>query len=154
MESFGLTNSFAARRIYTEQTRALEEDDSAMITLTDQAITKLRELLSEQNDPSLCFRVFITKGGCDGFSYGMTFDANQDAEDDVVERGGVRVLVDRASSRVLSGAEIDYVTSVTATGFAIKNPNAVSTCGCGHSFKTRDDAGEPQPCGEEAEAKA
>lgn len=124
-----------------------------MITLTDQAIAKLKELLTEQNDPSLCFRVFITTGGCDGFSYGMTFDSSQGADDDVIDRGGVRVLVDRASSKVLSGAEIDYVSSVTATGFAIRNPNAVSTCGCGHSFKTREDAGVPEPCGQE-EAKA
>jgi len=125
-----------------------------MITLTDQAIAKLKDLLAEQQDPNLCLRVFITKGGCDGFSYGMTFDAAPEADDEVVERSGVRVLVDKASSGLLAGAEIDYVTSVTATGFAIRNPNAVSTCGCGHSFKTRDDEGAPQPCGEDVEAKA
>jgi iron-sulfur cluster assembly protein len=120
-----------------------------MITLTDQAVTKLKELLAQQDDPSVCFRVFITQGGCDGFSYGMAFDSAPDTEDEVIERGGVRLVVDRMSSRFLEGAEIDYVTSVTATGFAIRNPNAVSTCGCGHSFKTREDAGAPQPCGEE-----
>ena len=120
-----------------------------MITLTDQAVVKLKELLAQQNDPALCFRVFITKGGCDGFSYGMTFDASADPEDEVLERGGVRLLVDKMSSRFLEGAEIDYVSSVTATGFAIRNPNAVSTCGCGHSFKTREDVGEAQPCGKE-----
>ncbi len=125
-----------------------------MITLTDQAIAKLKDLLTEQEDPNLCLRVFITKGGCDGFSYGMTFDSAPEADDEVVERSGVRVLVDKASSGLLAGAEIDYVTSVTATGFAIRNPNAVSTCGCGHSFKTRDDEGAPQPCGEDVEAKA
>jgi iron-sulfur cluster assembly protein len=125
-----------------------------MITLTDEAVRKVKELLAEQDDPNLCLRVFITKGGCDGFSYGMTFDADTDAEDQVIDRGGVKVLVDKLSSQLLEGAEIDYVTSVTASGFAIRNPNAVSTCGCGHSFKTRDDAGEAQPCGEEAEAKA
>ncbi len=125
-----------------------------MITLTDQAVAKLKELLAEQDDPNLCLRVFITKGGCDGFSYGMTFDAAPDTDDEVLERGGVRVLVDRASSRLLAGAEIDYVTSMTAAGFAIRNPNAISTCGCGHSFKTQEDVGEPEPCGEEAEAKA
>jgi len=123
-----------------------------MITLTEQAISKLKELLAEQNDPSLCFRVFITKGGCDGFSYGMTFDAAPEADDEVIERGGIRVLVDKASSQMLRGAVIDYVSSVTATGFAIRNPNAVSTCGCGHSFKTREDQGRPEPCGEETKA--
>ncbi len=125
-----------------------------MITLTDQAITKLKELLAQQDDPTLCFRVFITQGGCDGFSYGMTFDSSREADDEVVERGGVRVLVDKASSPLLHGAEIDYVSNVTATGFAIRNPNAVSTCGCGHSFKTREEQGSPQPCGkEEAEVE-
>jgi iron-sulfur cluster assembly protein len=125
-----------------------------MITLTDRAVTKVKELLAEQNDPKLSLRVFITQGGCDGYSYGMTFDESQDAEDQVLERGGARVLVDKASSRLLEGAEIDYVTSVTAQGFAIRNPNAVSTCGCGHSFHTREEAGAPQECGQETEAKA
>ncbi|HET7263584.1 MAG TPA: iron-sulfur cluster insertion protein ErpA [bacterium] len=125
-----------------------------MITLTDRAVTKVKELLAEQSDPKLCLRVFITQGGCDGYSYGMTFDEAQDVEDQIFERGGVKVLVDRASSRLLEGSEIDYVTSVTAQGFAIRNPNAVSTCGCGHSFHTREEAGAPQECGEETEAKA
>jgi len=125
-----------------------------MLTVTDQAVTKLKELLSEQDEPNQCLRVFITKGGCDGFSYGMTFDAGPETDDQVIERGGVRVLVDKMSSRLLDGAEIDYVSSVTASGFAIRNPNAVATCGCGHSFKTADDAGEAQACGEEAEAHA
>jgi len=125
-----------------------------MITVSDQAFTKLKEMLSELDDPKQCLRVFITKGGCDGYSYGMTWDAAPEADDQVIERGGVRVLVDKVSSRLLEGAEIDYVSSVTASGFAIRNPNAVATCGCGHSFKTADDAGEAQPCGEEAEAHA
>jgi iron-sulfur cluster assembly protein len=125
-----------------------------MITVTDRAVSKLKELLAEQDEAGLYFRVFITKGGCDGFSYGMTFDSAPEADDQVIDRGDVRVLVDKASSRVLDGAEIDYVSSVTAAGFAIRNPNAVSTCGCGHSFKTRDDAGEAQPCGEAEETHA
>jgi iron-sulfur cluster assembly protein len=125
-----------------------------MITLTDRAVTKVKELLAEQNDPKLSLRVFITQGGCDGYSYGMTFDESQEADDQVLERGGVRVLVDKASSQLLEGAEIDYVSSVTAQGFAIRNPNAVSTCGCGHSFHTREEAGAPQECGHEHEAEA
>jgi iron-sulfur cluster assembly protein len=121
------------------------------VTLTDNAVTKLKEMLAEQDDPNICFRVFIQPGGCDGFSYGMAFDS-PDADDEVIERGGVRLLVDRSSSRLLRGAEIDYVNSVTATGFAIRNPNAVSTCGCGHSFKTAQDAGHAEPCGEEEQS--
>ena len=124
-----------------------------MITLTDQAVSKLKELLAQENDPALCLRVFVRPGGCDGFSYGMTFASDVEEGDQVIERGGVRVLVDRNSQLMLQGAEIDYVSSVTATGFAIRNPNAVSTCGCGHSFKTREEAGVPEPCGE-AEVKS
>ena len=121
------------------------------INLTDNAVAKLKEMLAEQDDPNLCFRVFIKPGGCDGFSYGMAFDSPE-ADDEMIERGGVRLLVDQQSSRLLRGAEIDYVTSVTATGFAIRNPNAVSTCGCGHSFKTADDPGHADPCGEDDKA--
>jgi iron-sulfur cluster assembly protein len=121
------------------------------INLTDSAVAKLKEMLAEQDDPNLCFRVFIKPGGCDGFSYGMAFDSPE-ADDQMIERGGVRLLVDQQSSRLLRGAEIDYVTSVTATGFAIRNPNAVSTCGCGHSFKTADDPGHADPCGEDDKA--
>ncbi len=121
------------------------------VTLTDSAVAKLKEMLEQQDDAGLCFRVFIRQGGCDGFSYGMAFDS-PDADDEVIERGGVRLLVDKASSRLLSGAEIDYVTSVTATGFAIRNPNAVSTCECGLSFKPAEDSGRGEPCGEENEA--
>ena len=118
------------------------------VIVTESAVAKLKEMLTEQNDPNLCFRVFIQQGGCDGFSYGMAFDS-ADADDEVIERSGVRLLVDKTSSRLLRGAEIDYVSSVTATGFAIRNPNAVSTCGCGHSFKTAEDQGQAEPCGEE-----
>lgn len=64
----------------------------------------------------------------------------------------MRLLVDKTSARLLGGAEIDYVSSVTAAGFAIRNPNAISTCGCGHSFKTAEDAGHAEPCGEEDDA--
>ena len=66
-----------------------------MITLTDRAVTKVKELLAEQNDPKLCLRVFITQGGCDGYSYGMTFDESQESEDQIFERGGVRVSLTR-----------------------------------------------------------
>jgi iron-sulfur cluster assembly protein len=90
--------------------------------------------------------MFITKGGCHGFSYGMTFDNERRSDDEVVAHNGVEVLVDPMSSRVLSGAQIDYVRSVTGEGFTVRNPNAVETCGCGHSFRTQDEAGEPDPC--------
>jgi iron-sulfur cluster assembly protein len=123
------------------------------VSLTDNAVAKLKEMLAEQEDTNLCLRVFIQQGGCDGYSYGMTFDSPE-PDDEIIEKGGVRLLVDRASSRFLRGSEIDYVTSVTSTGFAIRNPNAVTTCGCGHSFKTAEDAGRAEPCGEGEEGEA
>ena len=118
-----------------------------MITVTDQAVSKLKELLAEQEESNVCLRVFITKGGCDGFSYGMTFDSAPEADDQVIDRGGVRVLVDKVSSRLLDGAEIDYVDALMGGGFTIHNPNAVRTCSCGHSFQTADGAGEARACG-------
>ena len=123
------------------------EVERPTINLTDNAVAKLKEMLAEQEDADLCLRVFIQSGGCDGYSYGMTFDSPE-PDDEVIEKGGVRLLVDQASSRFLRGSEIDYVTSVTSTGFAIRNPNAVTTCGCGHSFKTAEDPGHAEPCGE------
>lgn len=117
-----------------------------MITITEQAATKLKELLTAQEQPDLYLRLYIAPGGCEGFTYGMGFDQTQQEGDQVIERGGVRVLVDAESSQYLRGAQVDYIKSQLGEGFTVRNPNAISTCGCGHSFKTRDDAGQAQPC--------
>ncbi len=117
-----------------------------MITITDQAASKLKELLETQEQPDLYLRLFIQPGGCEGFSYGMGFDAERRNDDQIFERGGVKVLVDAHSLQYLSGAQIDYTKSTFGEGFTVRNPNAVSTCGCGHSFRTRDDAGRAEPC--------
>jgi len=119
-----------------------------MITITDQAASKLRELLDTQEQPNLYLRLFIQPGGCEGFSYGMGFDAERHDDDQIFERAGVKVLVDAHSLRYLSGAQIDYAKSTFGEGFTVRNPNAVSTCGCGHSFRTHDDAGRAEPCEE------
>ncbi len=120
-----------------------------MITITSEAASKLSELVKQQEDPETRLRLFVTKGGCHGFSYGMAFDRERREGDEVVAHDGVEVLVDPLTSRVMAGAQIDYVRSVTGQeGFAVRNPNAVETCGCGHSFRTADDAGEPDPCEE------
>jgi iron-sulfur cluster assembly protein len=120
-----------------------------MINITEQAATKLKQLLETQEQPNLFLRLFITQGGCEGFSYGMGFDAERKADDELFERGGVKLLVDPHSYRLLRGAQVDYVTSHFGEGFTVRNPNAVTTCGCGHSFKTRQEAGQPEPCGDE-----
>lgn len=117
-----------------------------MITITDQAAAKLKELITTQEQPDLYLRLYIQPGGCEGFSYGMAFDTEQQQGDQVIEREGVRVLVDAVSGTYLRGAQIDYTRSTMGEGFTVRNPNAVSTCGCGHSFKTRDDAGHAEPC--------
>ncbi len=124
-----------------------------MITITEQAAAKLKDLLQTQEESNLALRLFITQGGCEGFSYGMAFETEPKEGDQVVERGGVRVLVDPASYHVLNGAQIDYAKSQMGEGFTVRNPNAVSTCGCGHSFKTREDPGKAEPCGNEPAAK-
>src|SRR5256712_5606827 len=116
-----------------------------MIAITDQAATKLKELLATQEQPGLYLRLFIQPGGCEGFSYGMGFDAERRNDDQIFERGGVQVLVDANSLQYLSGAQIDYTKSTFGEGFSVRNPNAVSTCGCEHSFKTRHDAAQASP---------
>jgi iron-sulfur cluster assembly accessory protein len=119
-----------------------------MITITSQAAAKLSEILNQQETPAARLRLFITKGGCHGYSYGMAFDAEQRQGDQVINQHGVELVVDPMSSRLLAGAQIDYVRSVAGEGFMVRNPNAVETCGCGHSFQTKDGDGEPDPCDE------
>lgn len=117
-----------------------------MITITQRAASKLSEILRQQEEPEVRLRLFITRGGCHGYTYGMAFDAERRDGDEVIAQHGVEVVVDPASLRLLSGAQIDYVRSVAGEGFAVRNPNAVETCGCGHSFQTEDRTGVPDPC--------
>lgn len=102
--------------------------------VTEAAAAKLRELMAEESEPGLKLRVFVTGGGCSGFKYGFTFDAQSDAEDTEVDKDGVAVIVDSVSFQYLSGAEIDYKEDVNGAQFVIRNPNASTTCGCGSSF--------------------
>ena len=121
-----------------------------MITITSQAAVKLTELLRQQDDPAARLRLFIAKGGCHGYSYGMAFDPERRDGDQVIAQHGVELVIDPMSSRLLAGAQIDYIKSVAGEGFTVRNPNAVETCGCGHSFQTRDGSGEPDPCDDAA----
>lgn len=104
------------------------------ITITQSAIAKIADLLAEENNPKLCLRTFVQGGGCSGFQYGFTFDEEQNEDDFVIERNGVRVLVDSMSYQYLVGAEINYTDDLMGSSFTIKNPNAQTTCGCGSSF--------------------
>ncbi len=106
-----------------------------MINVTPTAATKITELLSEENKTDAGLRVFVQGGGCSGFQYGLMIEENgQGSGDMVFESHGVKLFVDPISVRYLSGAEADFVDTITGGGFTIKNPNATSTCGCGSSF--------------------
>ncbi|BCX88748.1 iron-sulfur cluster insertion protein [Methylomarinovum tepidoasis] len=104
------------------------------IVFTDSAAAKVAELLAEEENPDLKLRVYITGGGCSGFQYGFTFDADQAEDDTVIEKNGVQVLIDSMSIQYLKGAEIDYKDDLSGARFVIRNPNARTTCGCGSSF--------------------
>ena len=104
-----------------------------MINVSETAASKISELLTEENKAGSGLRVFVQGGGCSGFQYGMVLDEVTDG-DEVFEKDGIKVIVDPMSMRYLEGAEVDYKEDLMGGGFAIKNPNATSTCGCGSSF--------------------
>ncbi|HEX9260123.1 MAG TPA: iron-sulfur cluster insertion protein ErpA [Acidimicrobiales bacterium] len=105
-----------------------------MITLTDTAADKVKELLVAEGQPELALRVAVRPGGCSGFSYEMFFDADVAPDDDVATFGDVRVVVDPSSAQLLTGATLDYKDGLQQAGFSINNPNASRSCGCGQSF--------------------
>lgn len=105
-----------------------------MITLSDRAAHKVEGLLKEEGDDSLHLRVFVTGGGCSGFSYGFTFDDAITEEDAVITKGAVQLVVDELSYQYLVGSVVDYREDLQGSRFLIENPNASTTCGCGNSF--------------------
>jgi iron-sulfur cluster assembly accessory protein len=117
-----------------------------IVMLTPLAVSKVRELLDDEGDPELGLRVFVAGGGCSGLQYQMALTPAE--EDDIVtEFDGIRVLVDPISAEYITGSEIDYSDGLMGAGFTVHNPNAVSSCGCGHSFRTADGGGEARSCG-------
>jgi iron-sulfur cluster assembly protein/iron-sulfur cluster insertion protein len=105
-----------------------------VITLTDAAAIKVKELLDAEGEPELALRVAVRPGGCSGFSYEMFFDGEVAGDDEQATFGDVKVVVDPQSSQLLTGATLDYKDGLQQAGFAITNPNASRTCGCGQSF--------------------
>jgi len=121
--------------------------ETSIINMTPTAADKVHELLAQENDTSLGLRIFVAGGGCSGLQYGMTLDEEQEG-DTVISQSGFKVLVDEMSVGYILGSEVDYVDSLMGAGFTVNNPNAVSSCGCGHSFKTAGGgAGEARSCG-------
>ena len=106
----------------------------AEIGFSENAATKVRQLIEEEGAADLKLRVFVTGGGSSGFSYGFTFDEATSDDDAIVERGGVTMIVDALSYQYLLGAEVDYKENLQGSQFVVNNPNASSTCGCGNSF--------------------
>ena len=105
-----------------------------MIEITKSAQEKIQDLLLEENKPNLNLRTFVQGGGCSGFQYGFTFDEEQNEDDFEFPVGTFKVLVDAMSMQYLQGATIDYKEDLMGASFAIRNPNAQTTCGCGSSF--------------------
>ena len=105
-----------------------------MITITDSAVDKIKALIAEEQNPDLKVRMFVEGGGCSGFQYGFTFEEQKSEDDFVFEFNGVTILVDAMSAQYVQGAEIDWQESAMGSTFAIRNPNATTTCGCGSSF--------------------
>lgn len=104
------------------------------LIFTEAAADKVKALIEEEDNEHLMLRVFISGGGCSGFQYGFTFDENTTDGDTIVEKGGVKLLIDPMSIQYLTGAEIDYSEGLEGAQFVIRNPMAQTTCGCGSSF--------------------
>jgi iron-sulfur cluster insertion protein len=109
-------------------------DMAQAMSLTDRAAAKVRKLREGEGNPELKLRVYITGGGCSGFSYGFTFDEAVNEGDSVFANGDVTMVVDPMSIQYLVGSEVDYSEGLQGSQFLVKNPNAASTCGCGSSF--------------------
>ena len=104
------------------------------ITVSESAAQQVARLLSSEEDQDQALRVSVSGGGCSGFQYGFAFDAARQDDDIVIEKNGVTVLIDSVSAGYMAGSEIDYVNDLIGASFQVKNPNAVSSCGCGTSF--------------------
>lgn len=113
--------------------------ETPALTVTPTAAAKIRELLVARNIPDHALRVFVSGGGCSGLQYGMAFEGNPQEFDTLVETDGVKLVIDPTSVMYLGGSTIDFVDSLMGGGFRIDNPNAVSSCGCGHSFRTKNE---------------
>jgi iron-sulfur cluster insertion protein len=106
----------------------------SVITVTEAAASKIKDLLAEENKADSGLRVFVQGGGCSGFQYGLMIEESGGVGDQTYQSNGIKLYVDPVSLSYLKGAEVDFVDTITGGGFTIKNPNATSTCGCGSSF--------------------
>ena len=117
---------------------------TAVLEVTDLAAEKAKTLLKDKGFEDGALRVFVVGGGCSGHQYGMALATEAEQDDEVIEKNGVRFLVDKESAPLLMGARVDYVDDVMKSGFSINNPNATKSCACGTSFDTAEGAGAGQ----------
>jgi len=122
------------------------ENSTTVVSLTDAAAGKLREITAGEPNPAAGLRVYVYSGGCSGFRYGMMIEDAPTAEDQILEDQGIKVYVDTKSIDLLRGSQIDYVDTLMGAGFTVNNPNAVAACGCGSSFRTAESAGSAGSC--------
>jgi iron-sulfur cluster assembly protein len=124
-----------------------ETETTPVLSVTPAAVQIIHNLLEQRQIPNHALRVFVSGGGCSGMQYGMAFEESPREFDKVISIDGVRLVIDPTSLLYLQGAVIDYVDSLMGGGFRIDNPNAVSTCGCGHSFRTSSGEEATTGCG-------
>jgi iron-sulfur cluster assembly protein len=129
-----------------QATPEIPAQSEPLVVLSEAAAGKLRDLVEAEQNPQMGLRVYVYSGGCSGFRYGMMLEDQPSNEDITVESRGIKVYVDPQSTQHLSGSEIDYLDTLMGAGFTVNNPNAVSACGCGSSFRTADSAGSPGAC--------
>jgi iron-sulfur cluster insertion protein len=112
----------------------VQSHDPAIISMTQNAADKVKALISEEKNPHLKLRVYVTGGGCSGFQYGFNFDESVNEDDTIVNNFGAQMLVDPLSYQYLVGARVDYIEGLQGAKFVVTNPMAATTCGCGSSF--------------------
>ena len=136
---------FARAAVLISSQEVFVVQEQAVLSITPLAAERAKEILQRYNKPNAAIRVFVKSGGCSGYQYGMAVDERQLEGDTVVEMHGVRLVVDRMSLPLLVGSQVDWVENLMGGGFSVNNPNATSSCGCGHSFRTD---GAKVPAGE------
>lgn len=114
-----------------------------IVTLTESAANRVKEMMAEQNKEHAFLRIGVSGGGCTGLTYGMGFDEEVREDDEQFEAHGIKVVIDADSAPILKGTVIDYTQNMMGGGFTIDNPNAIATCGCGSSFRTATNTGTP-----------
>jgi len=128
------------------ETQPVITAETPLVVLSDAAAGKLQALVEAENNPAIGLRVYVYSGGCSGFRYGMMLEDQPSGEDVTVESKGIKVYIDGQSTKYIAGSEIDYLDTLMGAGFTVNNPNAVSACGCGSSFRTSESAGSPGAC--------